>query len=471
MNHLNGGAIDRKAMVDKVAMIKEHYNPYDGFFTEWEGDLGEIERTEWKLVGGGIPQKPPEEYGVLLIDFFIIGMGPVGLDLAYHLKINFPKYKLLIVDNRIVEEGVREDFTRNRMIGSKGKTIKQIEQENFKSVFHKDDENIYTIYTRNSLLDLITKFKPTIVFDCTGGRFNEINNVPWTCINFARSQQFFHEDVIKKNIIIKKEPDADQYSLAFYDEDEEVGCESDSDKEEFKYTIEDKYPDNPNLYFDLQSLFSITLINGKNSVQLDKVIISDYVFTRLFEENPELCRLNDLTHDNITNVTLKSYKLIITNKEGDVIEKDFNNLKKNEKFYSDIIVKFDEIFKMNYKDLQIGEDNIDESLKTLRDNLKYWKDMTCSVWASGERINKRDYVGYYPEHKFYKFNMGDTYASNHSRTGLNLTFHHKNIINMILLMKRHLLKEIYELTDDDQYNSADPDVIQCENFVLDINFA
>lgn len=111
--------------------------------------------------------------------FMVIGGGPSGLNLANSLADAFPEYTILVIDNRVVENHLRQPFTRYRIIYSLGNiAINKYEIERFIEAQRKP--NIKFLFSNNVDLEkMIKKYNIPFVFNATGGRLNTLKN-PYT---------------------------------------------------------------------------------------------------------------------------------------------------------------------------------------------------------------------------------------------------------------------------------------------------
>jgi hypothetical protein len=101
--------------------------------------LSKLLRIEGGYINDSFIERDP--IGLEQTHHIIIGSGPNGMYLAKELSIKFPKQNIIIMDNRIVDEHILKDFSRNRTINltvegkRTSKIIKELEKDiimNFK---------------------------------------------------------------------------------------------------------------------------------------------------------------------------------------------------------------------------------------------------------------------------------------------------------------------------------------------------
>lgn len=203
----NDKYIPSKIISDK--QLKETYEKL--FFTET--DYNKIKEILNNLMNYNLPSTIPNLPSYLkkqkndTINILIVGSGPVGLYTASYLdylyetssKLLDKEVKILIIDNRIKEEGVRLPFTRTTSFGwyinKMNLFIKNI--YNWKNVDNIYNERIFTniyyleyllylyVYNKNIPIYFTKKYETyesiekfannnnfNYIFDCTGGRLD-----------------------------------------------------------------------------------------------------------------------------------------------------------------------------------------------------------------------------------------------------------------------------------------------------------
>lgn len=192
--------------------------------------------------------------------FLIMGAGPNGLFIAillnhiFNNKVdgieNVPNAKILVIDNRITEEGFRQPYTRTRVfvyssilltylykylycknpLHNQGGQINYIEYLGYIELFNLGIPICFTnkYETKESIMKLIDECNFDVLFDGTGGRLN--------ITNISSSYPLNKELPIKKNgyilernggneIILKSEitnnPYTMIYNIQLFDKDKE----------------------------------------------------------------------------------------------------------------------------------------------------------------------------------------------------------------------------------------------------------
>lgn len=163
-----------------------------------------------------VNQFTPDTYNIL-----IVGAGPVGLYTAlyfYHYLNNVVKkpWKLLVVDNRVVQEGLRLPYTRLTQFGFNKTDLQPFIPkiscwkseagdmnrhfdfiaylENFMYIlaFHKRIPMYFTktLETYDSVLHFAENHGINLILDCTGGRLRRAppqSSLDWSDINMTKS--------------------------------------------------------------------------------------------------------------------------------------------------------------------------------------------------------------------------------------------------------------------------------------------
>lgn len=147
-------------------------------------------------------------------NILVIGGGPTGMFISLYLDFYYNHYvngisknnkvNILMIDNRIVKEGLRKPFTRERNFGystiylsliykflyceNGGSHINYIENLAYIRMFMNKIPMYFTDQYKdwNSYQDLISKYNFEIVFDCTGNRLDI--KLPTTKVNLSNLQ-------------------------------------------------------------------------------------------------------------------------------------------------------------------------------------------------------------------------------------------------------------------------------------------
>ena len=201
-------------------------------------DVKLIQKLLLKMYDYNIPSNIPninewKKYtGTNVINVLILGGGPLGLFTALYLYehynnkqdvINGVKINILIIDNRIKEEGIKLPYTRLTQFGfditqiqpfikqifcwnkwnegtRKFDFINVLENLLYLAAFNK---NISMYYTKKledfeEVNKFINKHEVNYLFDCTGGRFknNLKQDLDWSKYNFKKDN---YEIILSKN--------------------------------------------------------------------------------------------------------------------------------------------------------------------------------------------------------------------------------------------------------------------------------
>jgi hypothetical protein len=172
------------------------------------------------------------------INVFIVGGGPIGLFTACYLhftynvyrnfKVTFPKINILIIDNRIKTDSIRNPYSRVRYFACFSEylsllysrfncwtayyndSIKYLENLLYLYIFNNDIPIYFTdkFQNWNIIKKIIKKGKIDIVFDCTGGRLqhNTISELDIT--NWMITSNIKLENKLYKIVINKKKNNA-----------------------------------------------------------------------------------------------------------------------------------------------------------------------------------------------------------------------------------------------------------------------
>ena len=216
------------------------------------------------------------------INILILGAGPTGLLLANRINSlfknnTFPKINILILDNRVKEEGIKMPFTRNRIFGVNlhlftkifpkfscltnllkrgGIEIKYLEMLLYVYASHYKIPMYFSkkYETEKDINKLLDKGNFKLFFDCTAGRFkNEyINN----SINF-----------IPKNINYENE-----FGKIIINEEENI-VKMEWKNNDYRYWI------------SIDSFNKKDNLNGRNELTLRIINSNDYALLKTFNNH------------------------------------------------------------------------------------------------------------------------------------------------------------------------------------------
>jgi hypothetical protein len=123
--------------------------------------------------------------------FLVLGAGPVGLEVANALCLQYPNSSVLLYDSRSIAGGPphrRPNYSRYRSLaGLQGITIKQVEETRL--LLLQNRPNIYTLYHPRLNVEAMVKRYASIkfVFNCTGGRTTSLLNSVTDTLHIGRS--------------------------------------------------------------------------------------------------------------------------------------------------------------------------------------------------------------------------------------------------------------------------------------------
>lgn len=219
---ININTINKKYIPNKILNDKQLKDLYKNIYFN-ETDYKKIKEYLDNLINYNIPSNVNLKNYLKTIDnntinILIIGSGPIGLYTASYLNLYYEKtnelknkkIKILILDNRIYEEGIRLPFSRTTSFGwllnKMNKFIKNIyawknidknyiyDERIFTHIYHLEyllylyvyNNNIPIYFTNKfdnykKIEDFSKKHNFNYIMDCTGGRLN-VNlkpNIKW----------------------------------------------------------------------------------------------------------------------------------------------------------------------------------------------------------------------------------------------------------------------------------------------------